>query len=92
MQNTIDMKVEFITKEDFEQFKSDIANMITTLTNNSKPKTWLRSSEVREMLGISPGTLQNMRIHGYIPYSKVGGSLFYDLKDIEDVLEKNKTR
>jgi hypothetical protein len=84
------MKVEFITKEDFEQFKSDISEMLSRLSSNTNNETWLRSREVREMLGISNGTLQNMRIHGHIPYSKVGGSLFYKLTDLENVLEKNK--
>ena len=85
------MKVEFITKEDFEQFKSDITSMLTTFSNKSKPKTWLRSSEVRERLGISPGTLQNLRIHGHIPFTKLGGTLFYDADEIDKILNDNKT-
>ena len=84
------MKVEFISKEDFEQFKSDITGMLTAFSNNTKPKTWLRSSEVREMLGISPGTLQNMRIQGHIPFTKLGGTLFYDSNEIDKILNDNK--
>jgi hypothetical protein len=84
------MKLEFITKQDFEQFKSDITNMLTTISSNAKPKIWLRSKEVREMLGISPGTLQNMRIHGHIPFTKLGGTLFYDADEIDKILNDNK--
>lgn len=82
------MTVEFITKQDLEQVKSEITETITTLINVNKSKQWLRSKEVREMLGISPGTLQNMRIHGHIPFSKIGGTLFYDSDKINSLLNE----
>jgi hypothetical protein len=39
-------------------------------------KKWLKSSEVKKMLGISPGTLQNLRINGMLPFTKIGGLSF----------------
>jgi hypothetical protein len=36
-------------------------------------KEWLKSSEVRNMLGISHITLQNLRTNGLLPHSKLGG-------------------
>ena len=53
-------------------------------------KKWLKSNEVRELLGISPGTLQNLRINGTLPYTKIGGVLYYDQREIMEVLERNK--
>jgi hypothetical protein len=44
------------------------------------------------MLGISPGTLQNMRINGTIPFTKMGGILFYDSGEIQKILESNKQK
>tara|TARA_R110002072_G_scaffold192503_1_gene349538 strand:+ start:1822 stop:1962 length:141 start_codon:yes stop_codon:yes gene_type:complete len=41
------------------------------------------------MLGISPGTLQNMRINGTLPYTKVGGLIFFDNEDIQKMLMAN---
>ena len=55
-----------------------------------KPKKWLRSKEVRKMLNISSGTLQNMRIQGHIPFTKLGGTLFYDYDKINNILNENK--
>ena len=46
--------------------------------------------EVMKLLGISPGPLQNMRINGTIPYTKVGGILYYDYHEIMGVLENNR--
>lgn len=54
------------------------------------PKKWLKSTEVMEMLKISPGTLQNFRINGTIPYTKIGGLIYYEASEIERVLEENK--
>ena len=53
-------------------------------------KKWLKSKEVRNMLGISPGTLQTLRINGTIPYSKVGGVIYYDNDEIQRILYANK--
>ena len=60
---------------------------------NSKPqqqKQWLKSSEVRKLLNISSGTLQNLRINGTITYTKIGGILYYSNSDLEKLLESNK--
>jgi len=50
----------------------------------------LRSPEVREMLDISPGTLQNLRINGTLPYTKIGGVIYYAYEDIVKVLQANR--
>lgn len=53
-------------------------------------KKWIKSPEVRELLDISPGTLQTLRINGTLPYTKMGGILYYDYQEIIQVLQKNK--
>jgi len=82
------MQVEFITKQDLETFKSEITDIITSSNQETKTKKWLRSKEVLKMLGISTGTLQNMRIHGHIPFTKLGGTLFYDYDLIINILNE----
>ena len=84
------MKIEFITKQDLQEFKTEIAQSIASLNTDMKPKKWLRSKEVRKMLNISPGTLQNLRIHGHIPFTKLGGTLFYNSNEIDKILNDNK--
>ena len=90
MQNIIVMIYEFITKKDFEAFKSELIQSINLISTDTKTKRWLRSAEVREKLNISPGTLQNMRIHGHIPFTKLGGTFFYDSNEIDKILNDNK--
>ena len=84
------MKIEFITKQDLQEFKTEIAQSIASLNTDMKHKKWLRSKEVRKMLNISPGTLQNMRIQGHIPFTKLGGTLFYNSNEIDKILNDNK--
>jgi hypothetical protein len=59
--------------------KAEIISEIKLIIGNSTTqKEWLRSSEVMEMLSISSGTLQNLRINRDIPFTKMGGTLYYE--------------
>tara|TARA_R110000765_G_scaffold386869_1_gene478963 strand:+ start:533 stop:811 length:279 start_codon:yes stop_codon:yes gene_type:complete len=87
------MAATIITTEDLMEFKLELLDGIRELLNNQTgraSKRWLKSPEVRELLGISPGTLQNLRINGTLPYTKVGGVLYYDYEEIRNVMEHNK--
>lgn len=86
---------QLITIEDLEVFKADLLNeikkMLTPGMTQPARKEWLRSSEVRKMLGISPGTLQNLRVSGKLPFTKVGGINFYHHEDILKLLASNSS-
>ncbi|MDF0707654.1 helix-turn-helix domain-containing protein [Flagellimonas okinawensis] len=87
------MGATIITTEDLMEFKVELLEDIKDLLENQNKqsnKKWLKSNEVRELLGISPGTLQNLRINGTLPYTKVGGVLYYEYHEITEVLEHNK--
>lgn len=86
------MAVEIITREDLNEFRSLLLTDLKDIFNSKsqQQKQWLKSSEVRKLLNISPGTLQNLRINGTITYTKVGGILYYSSSDLEKVLEENK--
>lgn len=86
------MAIEVITREDLNEFRTLLLSDLNTMFN-SKPqqqKQWLKSNEVRKLLNISPGTLQNLRVNGTITYTKIGGTIYYASNDLEKVLEKNK--
>jgi len=86
------MAIEVITREDLNEFRTLLLSDLNAMFN-SKPqqqKQWLKSNEVRKLLNISPGTLQNLRVNGTITYTKIGGILFYSSFDLDKVLETNK--
>ena len=83
------MQIEILTREELHRFKSELIAEIKqtirtdeTVTN----KQFLRSSEVRKLLKISSGTLQNLRIKGILPYEKIGGTFYYAHADIVQLL------
>lgn len=83
------MQVELITREDLKTFKNELLNEIKQIVQppQGQSKQWLKSSEVRKLLNISPGTLQNLRINGTLRYTKIGGMMYYILEDIQKLLE-----
>jgi len=86
------MAVEIITRDDLNEFRSLLLTDLKEMFN-SKPqqqKQWLKSGEVRKLLNISPGTLQNLRINGTLTYTKIGGIMYYDHSDIDKLLNDNK--
>lgn len=87
------MAAKIITPEDLTEFKEDLLDNIKNLIGNqskSNSKKWLKSPEVRKLLGMSTGTLQNLRINGTLPYTKMGGIIYYDIEEITKILENNK--
>jgi len=84
---------QIITSEDLVDFKTDLIEEIKVIYKDLKDhggKKWLRSRDVKDRLGISHGTLQNFRINGTLPYTKVGGVIFYDKDDINNMIESNR--
>lgn len=87
------MPVTIITPDDLRDFKlellEDIKKLLTTQAQG-KLKKYLKSSEIMDLLQISPGTLQKLRIEGTLPYTKVGGIIFYDSEEIQKVMDNNR--
>jgi DNA-directed RNA polymerase subunit F len=85
------MNVELITREDLREFKNELLNELKQIMQpgQGQSKKWLKSSEVRKMLNISPGTLQNLRINGTLRFTKMGSIMYYKLEDINKILEGN---
>jgi hypothetical protein len=96
-QKSNQMATNIITSEDLEQFKWEFLELIKAhidkrlahVSPTSAERQWLKSHQVQRMLGISPGTLQTLRINGTIPFTKVGGIIFYDKKHIQQIMENN---
>lgn len=83
---------QLLTVGDLENFKSTLLEEIKALlqqSNGQPAKQWLKSIEVRKLLGISPGTLQNLRVNGSLPFTKIGGIVFYRYDDISKLLNQS---
>jgi hypothetical protein len=82
------MAAEIITKEDLDKFRIELVSELKSFLQfkpeaiTKEGKQWLKSYEVRQMLGISDGTLKAMRLSHKITFTKLGGLIFYKYDDI----------
>ncbi|WP_204743356.1 helix-turn-helix domain-containing protein [Pseudocnuella soli] len=82
---------QIVTLADLDQFRNDLLKEIRYLLNQKSegvPKKWLKSHEVRRVLQISPGTLQHLRDSGQIPFTKLGGIIYYEFEVINTMMRK----
>lgn len=89
------MPTSIITTDDLREFKMELLDDIKNLLENQskgKLKRYLKSSEVMDLLQVSPGTLQNLRINGTLPYTKIGGIIYYDTEEIQNVMTVNRVQ
>ncbi|MCF6347038.1 MAG: helix-turn-helix domain-containing protein [Flavobacteriaceae bacterium] len=88
------MPASIVTLEDMDVFKAELLKEIEDLLISYDKITidkWIKSNVVMTKLGISPGTLQNFRINGTLPFSKLGGIIYYDEERINEILIDNCT-
>ena len=87
------MPASILTTEDLEEFRKNLLEEIKEMLlqyNRITIDRWVKSNIVMAKLGISPGTLQNFRINETIPYTKLGGIIYYNEEEINEILLKNK--
>lgn len=85
---------QLITQGDLNNFKNEMLVEFKRIIKESmgEPgKRWLKSCEVKKMLGISHGFLQTLRDSGTLPFTKIGGSIYYDFEDITKMMASGKS-
>lgn len=92
---SIPTRNQILTLGDLQDFKDDmiqeVKRIIKECTSGQPGKKWLKSAEVKKLLGISHGFLQSLRDSGVLPFTKVGGSIYYDYEDITFMMSSNKS-
>jgi hypothetical protein len=87
------MAATIITLEDLQNFKQELITELQKILSQRQTtpaRKWLKSNEVRRLLLLSPGTLQHLRVTGTLPFTKIGGVIFYDYDDIQRMIEEHK--
>jgi hypothetical protein len=85
------MPLELLTIKDLYAFKVELIQELKQLFSKNdlrNPNRLLKSREVRLMLRISPGTLQNLRRNQTLYYRKIGGIIYYYYEDVERLISK----
>ncbi|WON93752.1 DNA-binding protein [Sphingobacterium sp. UGAL515B_05] len=85
------MQINIVTKDDLEDFRikllSDIKEILKIQEVKSFPRS-IKTKQVLEILEISAGKLQQMRIAGELTYKKVGGTYYYNYNEVKRLLPK----
>jgi len=84
---------QLLTVDDLFEFKIQLLYEIKCMLKEyvGQPnKKWLKSHEVRKILKISAGTLHSLRANGTLPSTKIGNIVFYDIEEIQRVLQSRK--
>jgi hypothetical protein len=78
------MATEIITREDLQEFGEKLFMQIKALIGQvaEQPKKWLKSYQVKNILKVSDNTLQTLRDNGTLPFTKIGGTLYYSYEEI----------
>lgn len=73
-----------------EKLSSDMRDVVKKASNPLEEK-WLDNQDASRVLKVGTRTLQNYRDNGTLPFSTIGGKVFYKASDIESVLDTNYT-
>ena len=88
------MPASIVTSDDLEKMKEELLYDIKEILIKHERITidrWIKSGKVMDKLNISPGTLQNFRINETIPFTKLGGIIYYDEAKINEIMVLNET-
>lgn len=87
------METFLITKEEYHSLNVKLNKIIELLIKRNRltplSETWMDISEVCLLLKISKRTLQAYRDNSVLPFSKVGGKIYFKASDIEKHLEEH---
>ena len=88
------LRNQLVTLSDLEVLRAELLLSIKGLLAETKvpviAKQWLKSYQVKKLLNISTGTLQNLRSNGTLPFTRIGGLIYYDSEEINRMLEGKK--
>lgn len=85
--------IEIVTKQALIELEERLITEIRKANGTGEePKKLLKSYQVKNLLKISPGTLQNLRVNGTLPFTKVGGIIYYKYEDIMKIFDPTKEK
>lgn len=80
-----------ITKEDLKLFAQTIIGELKEILakqNKEASLEWVKSKVARQLLSISPASLQTLRISGKLQCRKILGSYYYNRIDIMNLFNE----
>ena len=86
---------QLITVQDLIDFKQQLIVDIRKLLKEQSGHPghqWLKAFEIKKMLRLSESKLQYLRDKGMIPFKKLGGVTYYNLTEIEELMQSGRLK
>lgn len=85
------MEAVILTAEQYNNLVSRLDKLNSTLESKQKPshETFLDNQEFIQLMNISKRTAQTWRDEGKVSFSQIGSKIYYKMKDVEVLLDKN---
>jgi Mn-dependent DtxR family transcriptional regulator len=77
---------ELLTKRDLFDFEQRLLAKLSNNQDGKRTKQYVRTKDIQKIFGISASTVQNLRNQGKISFQKIGGSIIYNVDEIESAL------
>ncbi|MES2573794.1 MAG: helix-turn-helix domain-containing protein [Bacteroidota bacterium] len=86
------MAIHFITREDLNEFRSLLLADLTALLspNPQHQKQWLNTTELRQIINISPHILKTLRTSRALTTTKIGNTIYYATDDLNQLIQSKK--
>jgi hypothetical protein len=91
--NIIPNRDQLLTIGDLTDFRDELLSAIKDLLKEhmgDPGKKWLKSNDVKKLLGISHNYLQQLRDSGKLPFIKIGGNMYYEVADIQKMMTAHR--
>ena len=78
-----------MTHEDYQALDEKLSRILSLVSSTEKvePNPVMKSAEVKRILHCTDATLKNYRDQGKLPYSKIGGTYYYEKEKVEALLK-----
>ncbi len=86
---------QLITVGDLERFRIGLLEEIRKIVSGPigvTEKKWIKTSEAKKLLNMSSAKLHVLRANGELPFTRIGGIIYYDQQEIGKMFERNKNR
>ena len=85
------MEAVILTSEQYNELVSRLDKLNSTIESNQKTskEIFLDNQEFIQLMHISKRTAQTWRDEGKISFSQIGSKIYYKMKDVEVLLDKN---
>jgi hypothetical protein len=79
---------ELLTKKDLAEFKQELFAILQPFKDakDLAGQKWLKNEDLKKILKVSNGTIQNLRVNGSLPFTKIGGIFYYKQEDVDLML------